>query len=175
MASKRSTRGGYKWEDTLKKSIVETYPGAFIYKLIDTHSIEGLLTKLKKNHIQYQDFLIPKVPADFITVWGGQTVWVEAKNTVNDRYFPLANIKQHQLEFASLIEENGGKYYFAIRRQEARNNEVFLVTLNDIISITQSSGRKSLQWTELRKNENVIKCPQVKGSKYDMRGLFPSD
>jgi recombination protein U len=175
MASKKSTRGGYKWEDTLKKSILETYPDAFIYKLIDTHSIEGLLTKLKKNHIQYKDFLIPKVPADFIAVCGGQTVWIEAKNTVNDRYFPLGNIKQHQLEFASLIEGAGGKYFFAIRRQEPRNNEVFLLTLNDIIRITQKSGRKSLLWPELRKDQFILKCPQVKGSKYDMRGLFPSD
>ncbi len=166
---------GYRWEETFKKSVLESFPGAFIYKLIDTHSIEGLLTKLKKNHIQYKDFLIPKVPADYICVWGAQTVWVECKNTINDSYFPLANIKKHQLEFASLIEENGGKYYFAIRRQEARNNEVFLVTLNDIIRITQKSGRKSLQWSELRRDKQIIKCDQVKGSKYDVRGLFPSD
>lgn len=166
---------GYRWETILRQSVENTYPGVFLYKLIDTHSIEGLLNKLKKNHIQYQEFLVPKVPADYICVWGGNTVWVECKNTTNNRYFPLANIKPHQLEFASLIEENGGTYYFAIRRMEPRNSEVFLVTLNDIIRITQRSGRKSILWDDLRKDKRVKKCPQVKGSKYDMRGLFPSD
>ena len=172
--AKRHVQGGYKFESITQKSIEETYPGAFVYKLIDTHSIEGLLTMLKKNHIQYQNFLVPKVPADFIAVFGGHTVWVECKNTVNRTSFPLGNIKKHQLEFATLIEENGGKYYFAIRRQEARNNEAFLITVNDIIRLTQKSGRKSLNWTDVRKDEYIIKLPQVKGSKFDMRGLFPS-
>ena len=134
-------RSGYQFESTFKKSVQVFLPNAFIYKIMDTHSIEGLLTKLKKTNTQYSNFLIPRVPADFIVVNEGNTLWVECKSTSNLESFPLRNIKSHQIEFALDIDGAGGEYIFAFQRNEARNKRVFLLSINTLTDIMMTTSQ----------------------------------
>jgi len=124
---------GYDFEDKFKKSFDDSFPAGFIYKLVDTHSLQGAkraATNTSKNNA-WNNIIIPKVVSDFICIYNGQTMFVECKSTVNKTSLPLGNIKAHQLEFAAKIEEAGGRYYFAIRHQVPRNSECFLITLNE--------------------------------------------
>lgn len=166
-------RSGYDWERKFQKSVKEFFPDAFIYKIIDTHSIEGLLSKLKKTHTQYENFLIPKVPADFIIIHLGRTVWVECKNTTNLTSFPLRNIKPHQIEYGIDIEGAGGEYLFAIQRDESRNKRAFLLSINTLIDIQLKLGKvKSIKWEVFEDHKEVIELPREKGSIYNVEELM---
>jgi len=167
------TRSGYEWEDSFKKSVRTFLPDAFIYKLIDTHSIEGLLRKLKKTQTQYENFLIPKVPADFILIDEGRTLWVECKSTSNLESFPLRNIKSHQIEFGLSIDGAGGEYIFAIQRNEPRNKRAFLLSVNTLVDISIKLGKsKSIKWNVLERHPRVIEMTREKGSLFNTEELF---
>lgn len=166
-------RSGYRWEDTFKKSVNQFLPDAYIYKLMDTHSIEGLLQKLKKTQTQYENFLIPRVPADFVIIHEGQTLWVECKSTSNLESFPLRNIKSHQIETGLSIDGAGGEYIFAIQRDEPRNKRAFLLSVNTLVDITIKLGKsKSIKWDILEKHPRVIELLREKGSLFNMEELF---
>ena len=165
---------GYKWEENFQRSFKNAFPEGFIYKLIDTHSLEGAKKAASAGgNANWNKVIVPRVPSDYICINDGQTMWVECKNTVNPTSFPLGNVKDHQFEFAAHIEAAGGRYYFAIRRQEARNNECFLLTLNDIVRLKKANdNRKSIKWEQLREDPYVKRPPWIKGAKFDMSCLF---
>lgn len=170
----RYTRAGYNFESIFKKSVENSFPDAFIYKLIDTTSISGLLSVLKKNYIQYNNFLIPKVPSDFIIINEGRTLWIECKSTKNLTSFPIRNIKTHQLKFASEIEASGAQYFFALRRDEPRKGRVFIVPAHSLfkIKIGLGNSKKSIKWRYFEEDPDVIEAPRIKGSIYDLRKIF---
>lgn len=164
-------RKGYIWEGKFRKSVHTYLPQAFIYKILDTHSIEGLLQKLRQTHQQYNQFLVPKVPADFIMIHAGRTIWIECKNTTNLTSFPLANIKPHQLEFGKAIVKAGGEYFFAIQRNQSHHNRAFLVDIDTYLKmrdIVIEKGRKSIKW-ELFKRYGVKEMKIQKESLYDIK------
>ena len=165
---------GYEFEEKFKESFKQSFPNGFIYKLIDTHSLEGA-KRAASNTTRgaWNKIIIPKVPSDYICINNGETIWVECKSTMNKTSLPLTNIKPHQLQFASKIEEAGGRYYFAIRHQIPRASECFLITLNDIIRLkTENGGRKSIRWEQLREDPFVKRPPLLKGSKFGIGCLF---
>jgi len=161
-------------ERLFQKSFEKSFPEGFIYKLIDTHSLEGAKRMAEKfSPGSWGKIIIPRVPGDYICIEDGKHLVVECKNTMNKSSFPLGNIKSHQFDFVMKIEAAGGKYYFAIRKQEARKNECFLVTVNDIIRLkTANGGRQSIKWEQFRNDKNVKKPPSIKGSLFDMECLF---
>ncbi|MCK5013790.1 MAG: Holliday junction resolvase RecU [Candidatus Omnitrophica bacterium] len=166
-------RNGYQWENSFQKSIKKYLPDAFIYKIMDTHSIEGLLTKLKKTHTEYQDFLIPKVPADFMVIHQGRTIMIECKSTIKLDHFPLRNIKPHQIQMGVEIDGAGGEYIFAIQRDEPRNKRVFLISVNTLIAIQLKLGKKKvIPWHVMEKNPDVIELVREKGSLFQMEALL---
>lgn len=167
------TRKGYHWENKFSQSVKEFLPDAFIYKIIDTHSIEGLLAKLKKTHQQYEEFLIPKVPADYIIIHEGHTVWVECKNTTDLKSFPMRNIKPHQIKFGLEIDGAGGEYLFAIQRDEPRNKRAFLLSINTLVDIQINLGKKkTIEWRVFEEHPKVIELMREKGSIFNVEGLM---
>lgn len=166
-------RAGYSFEKTIKKSFDHAYPDGYAYKIIDTHSITGLLTKLKGQHVQWNNFLIPKVPADYICIVGGHTYFIELKSTSNKTSFPLGNIKDHQLKSAEEITMAGGIYYFIIQRHEARNFKAWAIEYPIFSTIVGDlGGKKSIKWDIFDDHTHVIKLPRIKGSIYDLSGMF---
>lgn len=169
------TRAGYDWESSFKENLERSYPDAFVYKIIDTHSIEGLLRELKKRHIQYKNFLVPKVPSDFITVIDGTTHWIECKNTMNKTSFPFGNISDHQLQFGAQIEAAGGFYSFAIRKYEKKNHSAYIIPCAVMLKMKyELLPVKSIKWGILEEYAGVVKLRnRVKGtSSFDMQGAF---
>jgi len=170
----RAARRGYVWEDRFRDNLLRDYPDAFVYKIMDTHSIEGLLGKLKAAHMQYKNFLVPKVPGDFITVIDGKTRWIECKSTANKTSFPFGNISPHQLQFASDIEGAGGEYIFAIRRDEKQNQQAWLVSATEMFKmINDSSPRKSIKWPIFETYDIIKLKNRVKGtSSFSFEGVL---
>lgn len=161
---------GYQFEDTFQKSFKAAFPEGFIYKLIDTHSLEGAKRAAGD---QWGNFIVPKVVSDFICLNSGEHIFVECKNTMNKTSFPLGNIKDHQFQFAIDVENAGGRYLFAIRRWEARKHECFLVSVNDIINMKQQSQyEKSIKWDIFRDNNDIKKPGLIKGSMFDISNMF---
>ena len=165
---------GYDWEKIFSKCMRRDYPECHLYKHIDTHAIQGLLTKLKKsNHSQWDEFKIPKVPADYTFISNGKWSYIEVKSTQNATSLPLRNIKDHQLETASEVELAGGTYWFVVRREERGAHECFVLSLNDIIRHQANLGRQSIPWETLRADDSVIKPKwSGRGSTFDFKGVF---
>jgi len=173
--SKYAQNQGYIWESQFQKSFEDSFINGFIYKLVDTHSLQGAKNAASNSGKSdvWNKIIIPKVVSDFVCINDGQHIFVECKSTMNKTSFALGNIKPHQTQFAIDIESAGGKYYFAIRKQESRNNECFLLTVNDIIRLkTANGGRKSIRWEQLRDDEFVKRPPLLKGSKFGLGMLF---
>jgi len=167
-------QSGYDFEKVFKKSFKNCFEHGFIYKLIDTHSLEGA-KKAAYGTMKgkWDKIIIPPVPSDFICINNGETMWVEAKNTINPTSFPMGNVKDHQLEFASKIEMAGGRYKFVIRHQIPRHSECFLLTLNDIIRLKKANqNRNSIKWEQLRTDPHVQRPALLKGSRFDVSMLF---
>jgi len=170
-----SKRSGYVWESTFKKSVQTYLPEAFIFKIIDTHSIEGLLSILRKSHTQYENYMIPKVPSDFIIVWNGKTMWVECKNTHNKTSFPLSNIKKHQLEFGKAIVRAGGEYFLAIQRDKPYHKRAFLIDLETFLKMELRAikeKRKSIKWELFELESGVKEMRLLKNSLYNIKGVL---
>jgi len=169
-------RRGYEWESTFKDSVRKCYPDSFIYKIMDTHSIEGLLTILRKSHTQYGDYVVPRVPADFIVVLHqGRTIWIECKNTTNLNSFPLGNIKKHQLEFGKSIVYAGGEYFLAIQRDKPYHKRAFLIDLDTFLKMesrAKKEDRKSIKWKLFELESGVKEMRLLKGSLYDVKGVL---
>lgn len=163
----RNMTTGYRWEDKFCKSIEDTFPDVFIHKLMDTHALEGALKRVRRDNPQYTKLVVPKVPADYIMVLDGETIFVECKSSKQGE-FPKANVKNHQFAFATDIENAGGKYLFAIRRHVPRKSEVFILTGGELMNMFIREGRGKLPWKAFRENPRVVKPSAVKGSKYDM-------
>lgn len=163
---------GYEWEAAFRNSVLNTYPGAFVHKLVDTHSIEGILRYLKsKGPGPWSQYKVPKVPADFILLNDGDTTWAECKDTSNLKGFPMRNIKPHQLEAATNIEGAGGQFIFVIRRKEPRNNRAWLVSATGLYRIKSTIATSIIPWDEF-KGTGVVELNRIKGGLFEMEGLF---
>jgi len=169
-------RKGYIWESTFKDSVRKCYPDSFIFKIMDTHSIEGLLTILRKNNTQYNQFMIPRVPADFIVVLHkDRTIWVECKNTTNLTSFPLGNIKKHQLEFGRAIVSAGGEYFLAIQRDKPYHKRAFLIDLDTFLKMeakAKKEKRKSIKWRLFEIEDGVKEMKLMMGSLYNVKEVL---
>ena len=167
---KSTTKRGYNFENIFRKSFIQAFPDGYIYRIPDLHSISGTLRTVQNHYDQYKSYSMPKSPADFICVIDGRTVWVECKSTRNLTSFPMRNIKDHQIETAFEIDAAGGKFYFAIRRDEPYKSRMWLVGVNALAKIQQEMNKraKSIKWHYIERHAQ--ECKRIKNSMFDLQG-----
>ena len=174
MTLSKPQQRGYSFERKIMDSFKNLYPDAFVHKLIDTHSLGGLLAKLKTQGSPYGEFLIPKQLCDLVTVIDGDTFFIELKSSSNATSFPLANIKSHQLDFAKEIDLAGGSYVFIIEQYIPRNSKAWAIMSSDLIYVVLSylKGHKSIKWAHMDALDQFVPLPRVPGSMYDITTFF---
>lgn len=88
------------------------------------------------------------------TLKGGLSIDYDAKETENKTSFPLANIKEHQLNYLKLKSSLGGVTFFMIHFKKVHKNEVFITPISFIDKFwneaTFKNGRKSIPITEFK-------------------------
>lgn len=89
-----------------------------------------------------------KSTVDYIGVAQGVPICFDAKETAGTS-LPLQNIHQHQIDFMSDFEKQGGVSFLIVNFK--KYNQYFLLPLellNNYYSIKEKGGRKSIPYTE---------------------------
>ena len=90
------------------------------------------------------------------TVQGGLSIDYDAKETENKTSFPLANIKEHQLNYLKLKSELGGIAFFMIHFKKVYPEKVFITPISLVHkywhAATFEDGRKSIPFKEFKES-----------------------
>ena len=81
---------------------------------------------------------------DYNGLYKGKYIDFEAKETKNEKYFPLENIHEHQINHLRNVMENGGIGFLIIRFME--HNKTFLLFANDFFTFIDNTKRKSIPY-----------------------------
>ena len=108
----------------------------------------------KEAIIREAHFKIPST-TDYNGVYRGKYIDFEAKETKNEKYFPLINIHPHQLEHLKKIIEHGGIGFIIIRF--TKYNATYLIDATIFIEYVQLGIRKSIPLDYIQKNGYIIK------------------
>lgn len=90
---------------------------------------------------------------DYNGIYKGRYIEFDAKESKNITSFPLANIKEHQMQYIKNVLRHGGIVFLII----FINNEFFLLKGEDLVEFTLNNTRKSIPITELKNIAYKIK------------------
>jgi len=180
---------GYEFESEVLKSMEQlrtTSKNPIIYhKLVDTYAYDWVakyideppknLTVKQTAQFKY-NMILPKVPCDIIFAYKGSMILIECKSSKNLKGFPIANIKQHQLEASEEWEACEIPYYFFLCRREARHNQLFVVrgsVMRDMIHLMQNGKlvKTRIPWDLIETNSEIV-LPKGKGCVFDLSFLI---
>ena len=83
---------------------------------------------------------------DYNGIYKGRYIEFDAKESKNTTSFPLANIKEHQMQYIKNVLRHGGIVFLII----FINNEFFLLKGEDLVEFTLNNTRKSIPISELK-------------------------
>lgn len=92
---------------------------------------------------------------DYNGVYKGRYIDFEAKSTLKNTSFPLANISKHQIEHLKKVIYHNGIAFFII--EFARLNQVFLLDASFVINFYENGERKSIPYETFLKDGHLIK------------------
>lgn len=154
-----SIKQGYIFEDEIRRSILKLQETGFLdkrlwlYKMVDTHSFSYV-----KNFTNKHEFIVPKVPADFLLLYDGKPMFLEAKMTSRKTSYDLTWIKDHQIENGLELMAQGVPYYFIINQRyndtkkkvgEAQDFAVYIMNAQTIASLRSNlreNKKRSAKW-----------------------------
>ena len=137
MKANNYTGKNFEWE--IRKSLDTA--GWWWFRIQDTNDVSRFVKKA----------ISEKQPGDFFAVQGGTPILIECKTSRNKTAFPLyynknAAVPIHQRQYALDLVKAGGKAWFFIRKDEARNKRAFAVTPSQMQLLYDNAKRKSVKW-----------------------------
>lgn len=90
---------------------------------------------------------------DFVGIYKGKAIGIEAKETINKTSFPFSNIKDTQIQFLKSWSNLGGLGYYLIKFKT--NEKVFLVPSETLHNYMDSVERKSAPYSWFIDNADV--------------------
>lgn len=96
-----------------------------------------------------------KSTVDFGGIASSQSIWFDAKSTMNKKSFPLANIYGHQQEYLESVAKQGGKAFMLIHSGELK--KTWLLWIDTLIAFIKSETRKSIPFEWLDSHCEVVK------------------
>lgn len=134
------------------------------YLLNDIGIIHKKPTPITINKVDYpsrKDAVIKeahfKVPSttDYNGIYKGKYIDFEAKETKNEKVFPLINIHKHQLTHLENIVKHGGIGFIIIRF--TKFNKTFLIDIKNFMEYVNQEKRCSIPLDYIEKNGYIIK------------------
>lgn len=96
---------------------------------------------------------------DYNGIYKGRYIDFEAKETTNIKYFPLANIHNHQIKHLKLIIKNGGIGFIIVRFSKI--DKTFYLDGKELIDFVEKGDRKSIPIEFFERNGYLI-VPKIK-------------
>lgn len=84
----------------------------------------------------------------------GKAIGIEAKETSEDKRFPLQNIKLTQLEFFRIWNELNGLGYYLIHWKQYK--EVYFIKSTDMQEVINNINRKSIPYNMFKEDDRFI-------------------
>ncbi len=125
---------------------------ALIYKKPTPIGIVDVSYCQNKKMIDKAYFKCPST-LDYNGLYRGKYLEFEAKETMSKTSFPLKNIHAHQINHIRKVIEHQGITFLIIRI----NNEIYLLTGQDFITIIDESVRQSIPYSLIKEKGFIIK------------------
>ncbi len=162
MARKNDT--GKQFESEVRRSLKTS--NCFWFRIQDTNDVARYLPT---------QAVAEKQPGDFLALYQGMMVLIECKTSKRETSFPLfyrdtRSIPEHQVEAAKLVEQNGGRAFFLIRRDKHRDKQVYALTWRQVNNLYKT-GKKSVKWDNIKQRATPVsrlKSPL----RWDLEKLF---
>ncbi len=92
---------------------------------------------------------------DYNGIYRGKYIDFEAKETKNQKHFPLSNIHNHQLEHLKKVIEHGGIGFLIVRF--VTKDETFYLDGKDLTNFLENNTRKSIPYSYFQEKGHLIK------------------
>lgn len=100
-------------------------------------------------------YFAEKSTTDYNGIYKSKYIDFEAKSTISKTSFPLNNISTHQIKHLEKVLSLGGIAFFLIELKSI--HEVYLLFADFIVNFYKSNKRKSIPFSEIKKNGYLIK------------------
>ncbi len=127
-------------------AIIHKKPTPIVVKKVDYNSSRH--TKIKDAYFEKPS------TTDYNGIYRGKYIDFEAKETKNQKYFPLRNIHKHQIKHIKKVIEHGGIGFLIIRFSFF--DETYLLDGNDFITFLNTNKRKSIPYSFFQENAYLI-------------------
>ena len=184
-----SIKQGYVFEDEIRRSILKLRDEGYLdrrlwlWKIVDTHSFSAVKAWTSKS----SEFLVPKVPADFLVLYDGKPMFLEAKMTSRKTSYDFTWIKDHQIEHGVELMAQGVPYYFLINHRwsddtkkvgEAQDFMMYVMNARTVASLRnqlRDNKKRSAKWETISYLADHVVYPNmrdVKTKTWDLTWLF---
>ena len=125
---------------------------AFIYK--KPTPIKLVKVDYKKGRINEAYFEMPST-TDYNGIYKGKYIDFEAKETINQKGFPLINIHKHQIEHIRNIDKAGGVCFLIVRF--TKMNETYLLMSKPFLEYIDNASKSVLPISYFKEKGHLIK------------------
>ena len=109
-----------------------------------------------KKHVTITEAFFEKASTtDYNGIYKGKYIDFDAKEIKNNKYFPLSNLHNHQIEHLKKVKEHGGISFIIVRFYI--NNSSYLLEIDKIIEFIQKQEKKSIPIEYFENNGYKIK------------------
>ena len=123
---------------------------AVIYKKPTPITIVKVDYKSREDAVIKEAYFKTPSTTDYNGIYKGKYIDFEAKETLNDKFFPLRNIHKHQIEHLKRVLDHGGIAFLIIRFTKL--NKTFLIEAKSFINFIKSNTRASVPIEYIEKN-----------------------
>lgn len=115
---------------------------AVIYKKPTPITIVKVDFKSREDAVIKEAYFKTPSTTDYNGIYKGKYIDFEAKETLNDKYFPLRNIHKHQIEHLRKVLNHGGIAFLIIRFSTL--NKTYLIEAKEFINFVDNNTRASV-------------------------------
>lgn len=98
-----------------------------------------------------------KSSVDFEGIWQGKSIAFEAKSTTQSKRFDLRKVQDHQMEYLTIHQQQGGISFFLV--EFSKLGEVYFISYKNMKSwmkASENGGRKSIPYNWIQTNCEII-------------------
>lgn len=128
---------------------------AIIYKKPTPITIVKVDYKSRQDAVIKEAYFKTPSTTDYNGVYKGKYIDFEAKETINEQFFPLRNIHEHQIKHLKRIMEHGGIAFLIIRFSKL--NQTYFMNGPDFLDFIDNEKRKSIPIEYIKKKGILLK------------------
>ena len=127
---------------------------AVIYKKPTPITIVKVDYKSREDAVIKEAYFRTPSTTDYNGIYKGKYIDFEAKETLNDKFFPLRNIHKHQIEHLRRVLNHGGIAFLIIRFSKL--NETYLLEAEKFLDFIDNNTRASIPTEYIREKGHKL-------------------